>query len=276
MPIRRSSAAHARDAGPAPMHAIRPAPSRSGGTGRSRAIRIKMIHGMPLQQPNLNRLLDCSDASRMRLRTARPPGQTRAQLAPRMFASRMVTRRPAQIPAAIFLMKRGTSMCVGHASAQGASKQYRQRFASTSASCGVKAGCRSGKRSAISGFRAGCIIAPRPPVHLRSRSSRPAIPGTYPRRSSGYSWEAKCAARCHKARPCPAGCDSPAPLPKSVKWPAMAGCFDLTIFHQFDCLQQPHSAHIADDRVLLFHVFQTLAQIRANLRAIVGQVLSPR
>src|SRR5215469_3538267 len=61
-----------------------------------------------------------------------------------MLASRMVIAEPRRLPAAIFLMKRGTSMWVGHAAVQGASKQKRQRLASTTASCGAKAGCSSG------------------------------------------------------------------------------------------------------------------------------------
>jgi hypothetical protein len=74
-------------------------------------------------------------------------GQTRAQLAPRMFASSMVMAEPRRLPLEIFLMKRGTSMWVGQAAVQGASAQKRQRLASTVASWLVNAGCRSGKRA---------------------------------------------------------------------------------------------------------------------------------
>ena len=44
----------------------------------------------------------------------------------------MVCAEPRRLPVAIFLMKRGTSMWVGQAAVHGASKQYRQRFASAS------------------------------------------------------------------------------------------------------------------------------------------------
>ena len=57
----------------------------------------------------------------------------------------MVSAEPRRLPVAIFLMKRGTSMWVGQAAVQGASKQNRQRLASTTAACGSKAGWRSGK-----------------------------------------------------------------------------------------------------------------------------------
>ena len=50
-------------------------------------------------------------------------GQTRAQLAPRMLASRIVRAEPRRLPEEIFLMNFGTSMCVGQAAAQGASAQ---------------------------------------------------------------------------------------------------------------------------------------------------------
>src|SRR5258708_39506951 len=76
-------------------------------------------------------------------------GQTREQLNPRTLDSRIVNAEPNRFPLEIFLMKRGTSIWVGHAPAQGASKQYRQRFASTTASCGRNAGCSSGNLSAM-------------------------------------------------------------------------------------------------------------------------------
>src|SRR5205807_808913 len=70
--------------------------------------------------------------------------------APRMLASTMVDADPRRFPVAIFLMNFGTSMCVGHAAVQGASKQYRQRLASTSAACGSNGGCISVNRRATS------------------------------------------------------------------------------------------------------------------------------
>ena len=61
----------------------------------------------------------------------------------------MVCAEPRRLPVAIFLMKRGTSMWVGQAAVHGASKQKRQRLASTTADCESKAGWRSGKRSRL-------------------------------------------------------------------------------------------------------------------------------
>src|ERR1700727_2249245 len=84
-------------------------------------------------------------------------GQARAQLAPRMLASRMVRAEPARLPVAIFLMKRGTSMWVGHAVAHGASKQNRQRLASGKAAWRSKGGWKSGKRAAVSGCTSACF-----------------------------------------------------------------------------------------------------------------------
>ena len=72
-------------------------------------------------------------------------GQTREQLRPKTLASRMASAEPRRLPVAIFLMKRGTSMCVGQAAAQGASKQNRQRLASATAACGLNGGWSSGK-----------------------------------------------------------------------------------------------------------------------------------
>jgi hypothetical protein len=45
------------------------------------------------------------------------------------------------------LIKPGTSMCVGHAAVQGASKQLRQRSASITAAWGASGGFNSLKRS---------------------------------------------------------------------------------------------------------------------------------
>src|SRR5580692_5946964 len=99
-------------------------------------------------------LLYCSSTQAPSQRTS--TGQAREQLAPRMFASRIVFADPSRLPLAIFLMNRGTSMCVGQAMVQGASKQYRQRFASVRAAVLLKGGCRSGKRAAISGESGAC------------------------------------------------------------------------------------------------------------------------
>ena len=50
-------------------------------------------------------------------------GQTRAQLPPRMLASRMVSAAPRTLSVWMPRMKRGMSMPVGQASTQGASWQ---------------------------------------------------------------------------------------------------------------------------------------------------------
>src|ERR1700692_1476957 len=60
-------------------------------------------------------------------------GHTRPQLSPRILAERITRAEPSRLPVEIFLMNAGTSMCVGQAMVQGASKQYRQRAASTAA-----------------------------------------------------------------------------------------------------------------------------------------------
>ena len=152
-PCRRSSAAHDNDAGPPPIHATRrpcrdappgrqPArlrhrtnPSRSAAAGRSRSavLLYRSITHAPSHSTST--------------------GQTREQLSPRIFASRIAIADPRMFPLAIFLMNRGTSMCVGQAAAHGASKQNRQRFASTSAPCESNAGCSSGNFSRFRGTR---------------------------------------------------------------------------------------------------------------------------
>src|SRR5580698_11085438 len=50
-----------------------------------------------------------------------------------MLASRITRAEPRKLSVEIFLMKDGTSMWVGQAKVQGASKQKRQRAASTAA-----------------------------------------------------------------------------------------------------------------------------------------------
>ena len=54
-------------------------------------------------------------------------GQARAQEPPKMLASRIVLAAPISFLCMICRMNFGTSMCVGQARVQGASKQYRQR-----------------------------------------------------------------------------------------------------------------------------------------------------
>src|SRR5204863_9982343 len=94
-------------------------------------------------------------------------GHTREQLRPRILASRIAAADPRRLPDAIFLMKRGTSMWVGQAPAQGASKQYRQRLASTTAARASNGGWISAKWLANSSpSRGGAGLFPRLPAAL--------------------------------------------------------------------------------------------------------------
>src|SRR5271156_1293664 len=68
----------------------------------------------------------------------------------------MVRAEPERFPLAIFLMNRGTSICVGQAPAQGASKQKRHRFASVMAACLSNGGCRSPNRAEVSALTGTC------------------------------------------------------------------------------------------------------------------------
>ena len=77
-------------------------------------------------------------------------GQTRAHIPPKGLLSKMVWAEPRRLPSAMRLMKEGTSMLVGQAVAQGASKQYKQRSASSRACEGLKRGLASAKREAYS------------------------------------------------------------------------------------------------------------------------------
>ena len=83
---------------------------------------VEGIHGEALQAGDLDGLLVVAvhDAGAF---AENVDGAGTEQLAPRMLASRMVRAEPARFPLAIFLMKAGTSMCVGQAPVHGASKQ---------------------------------------------------------------------------------------------------------------------------------------------------------
>src|SRR5580704_16546418 len=72
-------------------------------------------------------------------------GQKRPQLCPKILASRITRAEPRKLSVVIFFMKDGTSMWVGQATVQGASKQKRQRAASTAAWRGVMRGEISAK-----------------------------------------------------------------------------------------------------------------------------------
>ena len=98
------------------------------------------------------------------------------------FDSRMVVAAPSTLPVPILRMKVGTSMPVGQARMQGASKQYRQRSASTTASCGVNGGFvslnRSRNWSRVSSVSRIGLLAPESVHRVRvPRTSRPAPQG---------------------------------------------------------------------------------------------------
>ncbi len=165
-----------------------------------------------------------------------------------MLASRMVSAEPRRLPLAIFLMKRGTSMCVGQAAVHGASKQNRQRLASASADCESSAGCRSGNCSRFrsSGWTA-LLIAHRP-RHASPHAARLLS-------SSPMNWSTS-------LRPMFMGGEMRSTLPYMpplpISSPILArgfhhmrglrrgGRLGLAVFHQFDGLQQAHAAHVAD------------------------------
>ena len=73
-----------------------------------------------------------SRSSRTRLRTTLRWGTRARKLSPKIFASRITRAAPRMFPVMMRLIKPGTSMRVGQAIVQGASKQYRQRAASIS------------------------------------------------------------------------------------------------------------------------------------------------
>src|ERR1039457_1406926 len=103
-------------------------------------------------------------------------GQTREQLRPRILDSRMVVAEPRRLRVEIFLMKRGTSICVGQATVQGASKQKRQRIASTVAACGSNGGWISAKAvanfSGDGGETASRMAKPSPGRHRHRGGDR--------------------------------------------------------------------------------------------------------
>src|SRR4029079_3541661 len=74
-------------------------------------------------------------------------GQTFAQLPPRILASRMRRAEPRRFPVLMRLINPGTSIWVGQAAVQGASKQFRQRLASMTAAWGASGGLISVNRS---------------------------------------------------------------------------------------------------------------------------------
>ena len=124
-PRRRSSAAQASDAGPAPMQATSSRGRRAVGNRAANARKTSPSRGAA--GGRFRWAGDDSDASRRRLRTAHPPGRRGNSSSPECSHREWSARSRAGLPLAIFLMNRGTSMCVGQAAVQGASKQYRQR-----------------------------------------------------------------------------------------------------------------------------------------------------
>src|SRR5882724_6515405 len=72
-------------------------------------------------------------------------GQTRAQLWPRILASKMVLAEPRRLPVRIWRINWGTSIPVGQAFMQGASWQNRHREPSSRACPGLRGGLMSAK-----------------------------------------------------------------------------------------------------------------------------------
>ena len=77
-------------------------------------------------------------ASRRSPRTAPQPGRRGSSLRREYLRRGWRGPSPVRLPEAIFLMNRGTSIWVGQAPMQGASKQFRQRLASTAAWRGIE------------------------------------------------------------------------------------------------------------------------------------------
>ena len=117
-------------------------PSSAGG--------MEVVHGVALEPPDLNglpveavhdagALAQHLDGARARTTAAQDVGLENE------------TGGPRTLPLAIRLMNPGTSMCVGQAPMQGASKQSRHRLASITAACGTSGGLSSLNRSRSSG-----------------------------------------------------------------------------------------------------------------------------
>jgi hypothetical protein len=139
--LAHNSAAQASDAGPPPMQATRRFFVRRFRRRRSPDV-VEEIHGVALQQRNLNRLaiLPMHHACALAKHFHRAHPRTAP---PRMLASRMRNAEPRRLPEAMRLINPGTSICVGQAAVQGASKQLRQRSASMTAACDASAGFSS-------------------------------------------------------------------------------------------------------------------------------------
>src|SRR5579871_3445335 len=85
-------------------------------------------------------------------------GHTRPQLCPKMLASKITRAAPRTFPVMMRLMNPGTSIRVGQACVQGASKQYRQRAASIAAWRAFNGGVMSAKLcSYLSGVSFGAV-----------------------------------------------------------------------------------------------------------------------
>ena len=107
----------------------------------------------------------CTCASRRSPRTGPPRGRPAHSSCPERWPRISRGRSRAVLPLAIFLMKRGTSMCVGQAAVQGASKQLRHLLASVTADWRSRAGCRSGNcaRLRASGSSGALMAGPSMP-----------------------------------------------------------------------------------------------------------------
>ena len=116
--------------------------------------------------------------------------------------------------------------------------------------------------------RTGADESPPTAPGSRAPDSLPAAARTRPRRFSKYSAAAKCGSRCRTCRLCRSAAGFRAPTSISAAVASGAGVLRFAILHQFDRLHQAHAAHIADERILLLHLFQLRAQISAGFRGI--------
>ncbi len=119
-PLRRSSAAQASPAGPAPMTATladTDGPGAKNGSPLAASVSMAWRCRRPIE-------IGVSSAARTQAPShRRSTGQAAAQVPPRGLAARIVRALPSTLPVAILRMKDGTSMPVGQARAHGASKQ---------------------------------------------------------------------------------------------------------------------------------------------------------
>ena len=132
--------------------------SGAGLKGRAVTGGVEGLHGVPLEEGDLDGLLVVSGGGRRRLRRGPLPGRRESSLRrecwPRGW---FCVRSRAIFPVAIFLMKRGTSMWVGQAVHARARRSRRgSGLLQRTAACLSKGGdADRRKRAAVSGRRGG-------------------------------------------------------------------------------------------------------------------------